>query len=141
MTHAERNLVVECLEYRQAGISSALLPEKHAMLCQLIERFKALKVSDSKPTPKPKVKAKPLSIPTTSDDTPTVAEALEQVERIVVMCEHVADYDNSDASDFASSVQGKTEDIERTIEERNHVTPAQAEALDNMESGISRWIR
>lgn len=144
MTDAERNLVVECLEqYKSNGPAYAGSSERYAMLDNLIERFKAAKVSDAKPSrkPRPKTKPKPLSIPTTSDGTPTVPEALKQIEHIVDMCDEVSEYDSSEAWDFASSVREKTEDIGATIEERNHVTLAQAEALDNMESGISRWIR
>ena len=134
MTEQERQLVIECLEYRRAGISSALHPQKHAMLCQLVERFKAAKVSDQKPDPIP-------SVTLTAGCITSVKEAIEQVERIVEMCEQVSVFDSSDAWDFASSVGEKAQSIGETIEERNTVTPAQQEALDNMESGISRWIR
>ena len=57
------------------------------------------------------------------------------------MCEQVAEYDSSSAQDFASSVQEKAESIGTWIDQHGDVTEKQQEALDNMESGISRWIR
>lgn len=141
MTDAERNLVIECLERRRKQLDTCppVLPDQLRMIEDLIERFKAFK-----PAPKPAQpakKQKPLPVATKSDGTPSVAEAQEQVERIVEMCEQVGQYDSSDAQEFAESVAEKAELILITIEERNHVTKNQADALDNMESGISRWIR
>lgn len=137
MTDAERNLVIECLESYRRWLGTTR-PEKREMLESLVERFKAAKVSDAV---KPQPNRKPITVPTKSDGTPTVPEAQEQVERIVEMCEQVMEYDTDEANEFAGSVQEKAESILVTIEERNHVTRSQAEALDNMESGISRWIR
>lgn len=141
MTDAERNLVVECLEIRRkmlSPLSPLLTKETVAMLGDLIERFKAAKVSDSKPAPAPTTKT---TVATRVTRNLAVKEAQEQIERIVEMCEQVAEYDSSSAQDFASSVQEKTESIGRWIDEYGDVTEKQQEALDNMESGISRWIR
>lgn len=136
MTNAERNLVVECLEsYRRwLGNSGS---DKREMLENLIDRFRSAKVSDAKP------------VPATESTTVTVnvarrrlvAEAQEQIERIIEMCEQVAEYDSSSAQDFALSVQEKAESIGEWIDEHGDITEKQRDALDNMESGISRWIR
>lgn len=42
--------------------------------------------------------------------------------------------------DFAESVQAKLESIIETIERTEHVTPAQKQAIENMEHGIERWL-
>lgn len=135
MTDAERNLVVECLESYRRWLGTTH-SEKRDTLENLIERFKAAKVSDAKPVPVPAT-----TVPTKTTRYHVVVEAQEQIERIVEMCEQVAEYDSSSAQDFASSVQEKAESIGTWIDEHSDVTEKQREALDNMESGISRWIR
>lgn len=139
MTNAERNLVVECLEsYRSNGPAYAGSPERYAMLGNLIERFKVAKVSDAKPA---QATTSETTVATKTTRNHIAVEAQEQIERIVEMCEQVAEYDSSSAQDFASSVQEKAESIGEWIDEHGDVTEKQQEALDNMESGISRWIR
>lgn len=140
MTDAERNLVIDCLQRRWNELEADpdLNADKLTTIESLIERFRMLKVTGKEPA---KPKRKPITVAMESDDTPTVAEAQEQIERIVEMCEQVGEYSSADAQEFAESVQEKAELIGITIEDRNHVTKKQAEALDNMESGISRWIR
>ena len=45
------------------------------------------------------------------------------------------------AADFAESVDEKARSIKQTIESQRRVTPAQRQALENMLSGVKRWIR
>lgn len=63
-------------------------------------------------------------------------DAIEQCNRIMEMCNEVPER----GEDFAYSVQQKVQEISETIEESERVTEAQQIALDNMESGVSRWI-
>lgn len=137
MTNAERNLVIECLRDRLGKIDgNPAKKEEAGMVKNLIERFKAAKVSDDKPAPSPSTT---VSIKTTRNFA--VIEAMKTIGRIIEMCEQVSEYDSTDAQDFASSVQEKAESIGKWIDEHSDVTDKQQDALDNMESGISRWIR
>jgi hypothetical protein len=45
------------------------------------------------------------------------------------------------AENFAASVEEKVLSIQEWIEENKHVTTKQLEALQNMQSGVSRWLR
>lgn len=63
----------------------------------------------------------------------TVAIADEILERVPELPER--------AADFAESVDEKAASIKQTIQNSNHVTPAQRRALENMLSGVKRWIR
>jgi hypothetical protein len=45
------------------------------------------------------------------------------------------------AEDFAASVTEKLEDIQQWVEDNEHITEAQAEAVDNMAEGIGKWRR
>lgn len=44
------------------------------------------------------------------------------------------------AEEFADSVRDKTENIQQWMEENDHATDAQITALENMESGVDRWL-
>ena len=44
------------------------------------------------------------------------------------------------AEEFADSVRNKTVDILTFIEEREQVSPSQLAALQNMRSGVMRWL-
>ena len=66
-----------------------------------------------------------------------VAEAIEQAERIQEMCAEVPER----GEEFASSVLDGVIEVAATIEERQTVTAEQQRALDNWESGVSRWLR
>lgn len=74
--------------------------------------------------------------PKLSTEDPEVTEALEQCERIFEKCEEMPDR----GYEFADSVREKVESMESTIEKSGYVTPGQKEALDNMESGLDRWL-
>jgi hypothetical protein len=63
-------------------------------------------------------------------------EAIEQCERIM---EKIHDVPEA-GEDFAASVSEKVDSIWQWIEEHGRVTPKQQEALDNMESGLDRWL-
>ena len=65
-----------------------------------------------------------------------VQNAIEQCERILEMCDEVPDR----GEEFADGVRERTQSIFEWIEENRHVTDAQITALENMESGVSRWI-
>lgn len=45
------------------------------------------------------------------------------------------------ADDFADSVTEKLEDIQAWVEEFEHITEAQAMAVENMEAGIGKWAK
>ena len=64
-------------------------------------------------------------------------EALEIVDEI----HEVADDVPERGEDFAISVTEKARSIGATIAEREHVTDAQMEALENMLAGLQRWVR
>lgn len=64
-------------------------------------------------------------------------EALDQCDHILELCDEVP----TKGEDFAESVREKVESIAEWIRENEHVTDAQKESLDNMERGVSRWIR
>lgn len=44
------------------------------------------------------------------------------------------------AEDFVESVEEKVLSIQEWIEENEHVTPKQLEALRNMRTGVHRWL-
>lgn len=62
---------------------------------------------------------------------------LEQCQELLDMLDDLPDR----AADFAESVREKTQSIAEWIEENEHVTAAQCEALDNMQSGAERWLQ
>ena len=62
--------------------------------------------------------------------------ALEQCDSILEMCDEVPEK----GEDFAESIRTKVESIASWISENEHVTPAQQQALDNMERAVSRWV-
>jgi hypothetical protein len=151
MTEIEKQILIDCLERRrkELGIDPVQQPKTLAVIISLIGRFQRLecggvvKTNGTKPH-SPKLtgrKLEPVEVETKVPSAKAVKEALRQAERIVEMCEEVAEYDSSSAVDFAEGVREQTEAIAATIEERGDVTDGQWVALDNMESGISRWVR
>ena len=64
-------------------------------------------------------------------------DALNLVEKIEEEAECVPER----GEDFAASVLDKAKAIGATIDEREHVTEAQMDALKNMLSGLERWTR
>ena len=62
---------------------------------------------------------------------------LEQCQEIQDLCEQVPER----GEDFAASVMEKVQSIADWIEANESVTADQAEALDNMQAGVERWIR
>jgi len=62
---------------------------------------------------------------------------LIQCARILQMVSQLPDR----AADFGDSVSEKVYDMQAWIEDNNHVTAAQQDALDNMESGVERWLQ
>lgn len=65
----------------------------------------------------------------------------EDAIRLVGEIEDLAEEVPDAGADFAESVLGKAQSIGETIEDRSHVTENQMAALENMESGLRRWIR
>jgi len=63
-------------------------------------------------------------------------EAIEQAERIIEMTNELP----VAGSAFGDSVAGKCEEIAANIRKFRRVTESQQNALDNMESGVSRWF-
>lgn len=72
-----------------------------------------------------------------AENTPEVAEALKQCDRICEMCEEVPER----GEEFAMSVSDGVAEVAETIEAQQRVTADQQRALDNWESGVSRWLR
>lgn len=64
------------------------------------------------------------------------SQAVEQCDRIAEKCDEVP----FDAIDFADSVREKARSIRGWIEANGRVTDRQQAALDNMESGLDRWL-
>jgi len=77
----------------------------------------------------------PLS-PSPEQTTEAVSRAIVQCESIMEACEEIPD----NGADFATSVYERVQSIAATIEDRNHVTERQREALDNMQAGVERWL-
>lgn len=65
-----------------------------------------------------------------------ITEALDLIEEIFDMADEAPER----AEEFVSSVQDKAASIQEYIEQKNHVTPMQLDALRNMRSGLSRWL-
>jgi len=65
------------------------------------------------------------------------AEALLQCETLLRMTEDVPEAGWS----FAESVADKVRSISETIEHSKRVTDGQQMALDNMETGVAKWLR
>lgn len=64
------------------------------------------------------------------------AQAVEQCDRIIEKCDEVP----FDAIDFADSVRDRAKSIRSWIEDNGRVTDRQQSALDNMETGVDRWL-
>ena len=45
------------------------------------------------------------------------------------------------AADFVASVGEKLDNMAEWIEDKEHVTPAQEEAIENMIAGAEKWLR
>lgn len=71
------------------------------------------------------------------DDLLQADKAIEQCENILELLDDLPER----AEDFADSVREKVESIKGWIEENDHVTDGQINALDNMEGAVLRWIR
>lgn len=63
--------------------------------------------------------------------------ALGKGNELLELIEHLPE----EAESFARGVTESVKGIMRTIEEREHVTDRQSTALDNMRSGVERWIK
>lgn len=63
-------------------------------------------------------------------------EAIDQADRILEMIEELP----SPGFEFGESVAEKVREIAQNVSRHNRVTSAQQTALDNMESGVSRWL-
>lgn len=86
------------------------------------------------PCPKCKPQKKRVQLDATTD---VVAEAVEQCERIISLCEEVPER----GEEFALSVMDSVREVMETIQATRHVTERQKEALDNWEGGVRVWIR
>jgi len=68
---------------------------------------------------------------------PEWKQAIRQCKEILDSLGELPD----EAESFADSVRDKVTSIREWIRENEHVTPKQIEALDNMESGVGRWMK
>jgi hypothetical protein len=80
--------------------------------------------------------SKPTSTPRSEEEKPQWKAALERCCEITRMVEELQDR----AFDFGASVEEKVYDIAEWIEENEHVTDAQLNALENMHGGVARWL-
>jgi len=62
-------------------------------------------------------------------------DAVKLCEEITKLCDEVPE----EGEDFADSVAEKALGIQDWIETNKHCTPKQAEALQNMKSGLLKW--
>ena len=76
---------------------------------------------------------KPLEI----QQSERVKEALELCDDILHLAADVPD----EGEEFASSVSESCSDVQATIEQTNHVTDKQFEALENWLQGLRAWVR
>jgi hypothetical protein len=63
-------------------------------------------------------------------------DAIEQCDRILEKCDEVPE----EGIDFAESIRGKVRSMRTWIWNNGHVTDKQQTSLDNMESGVDRWL-
>lgn len=63
-------------------------------------------------------------------------EAIEEIDRALRNAEDIPE----EGEEFADGVTETLEDIRQTIERTQRVTDRQWEAVQNMASGISRWL-
>lgn len=61
---------------------------------------------------------------------------LETIEEAVADAERI----EGPGRDFADSVTEKLEGIKVWVQRTEHITDAQADAVDNMAGGIDRWV-
>lgn len=80
--------------------------------------------------PKPKVK-----------EDPEVQEALDIVDQISTTIDDVNEDTRDKNSGFFDDVEKKSADIGKTIETTGRVSEAQMTALENMLSGVQKWVR
>jgi hypothetical protein len=94
--------------------------------------------------PKTKTKVLPRpDMPEAKKDKPGVAEKeadLALVDGVIELADRVADINNDDAQEFATSVQEKAVSMKASIHEWGKLTTGQRAALENMGSGCSKWL-
>lgn len=76
-----------------------------------------------------------------SNDGGDKDEGLELCDRILEKLEDAPDHAWDKAYDFFESVETKVKGIRETIEKTGSMTLRQKEAMENMESGVDKWIR
>ena len=64
-------------------------------------------------------------------------DALELCEEIEELLDELPDR----AEEFATSVGEKVADMREWIEDNEHVTPKQLDALENMKAGCENWLQ
>lgn len=68
-------------------------------------------------------------------------DASAQCDRIVDMIDELDSRTLDKAADFFESVRGKVSAMQETIDRMKQISPKQRQALDNMEDGVSKWVR
>ena len=63
------------------------------------------------------------------------------LERIAEGKELLEEIEADAAADFVASVGEKFDNMAEWIEDKEHVTPAQEEAIENMIAGAEKWLR
>ena len=66
-----------------------------------------------------------------------VADAIEELQTIIEMCEEIPD----NGADFAKSVSDSAASMIETIERLGSVTEKQLTAIENWRAGVERWVR
>lgn len=65
-----------------------------------------------------------------------VAEAKKIITEIYGLVDELPE----SGEDYGASVEGKTQEIEKYINEHDFVTAPQVDALTNMRDGLNRWF-
>ena len=70
-------------------------------------------------------------------------EAVELCDEILELCDDVDTQviDNDTWGEFSASVREKVGSIKEWVEENDHCTGKQGDALENMRDGVSKWVR
>lgn len=67
-------------------------------------------------------------------------EALETADEIIEMIDDISE-DSDRGQEFASSIDEKTRNIRAWIQEHEHTTDKQVNALENMHRGAENWLQ
>lgn len=68
-------------------------------------------------------------------------EVLDEIDEVLELCDQVEEIiEKPTAQEFATSVRTQVLAIQSNIETFERVSPKQASAIDNWQSGLMRWL-